>query len=253
MTRMKKVTWIAGLLMVTTALPGLSCRNDNAGKKDTAEMPPGHEKVIEQHMKGIEESKVVVVAKVNGVNISMHELIAVMNQLAPKYIKPEERNPQMDEKVKNEALDALIFRELAVQEAERQGLKVPPEMIDSEVNNAKAGLGSEDAYRQYLKDLGLTETLFRKGIEKAKLFEMIALKEISQKVKVDEKAVRDTYNRDKKTYTQKDPPRMMTFEEAKGVIERRLAAPVAEKRKAEWEAQLKKSAKIEIILGVAIK
>jgi parvulin-like peptidyl-prolyl isomerase len=45
----------------------------------------------------------------------------------------------------------------------------------------------------------------------------------------------------------KEAPRQATFEEAKAAIEPKLLVPAQDKRKEEWERELKKNAKIEIM------
>jgi len=213
------IRWTIGIVMTAITLTGVSCTKEKAGKKETAKTPPGHEKMVEGYKKGVEESKGVVVAKVNGAEITMRDLIERMNQIAPQYAKdPRDLTPELDQKVRKEAFDILIFRELAVQEAVRQGLKVPPGEIDEVLKNIKANAGSQDAYKGYLGRAGLNEESLRKQIGRNLLFDMVVDTEI--------------------------------FRKAKGEGNREQAI---EKRKRQWEAELKKKAKIEIILGVVIK
>jgi len=189
---------------------GLSCAHRNAEKKDTAVMPAEHEKQT-QEQQGLQAKKIVV-ARVNGVAITLNDLINKMNQLAIAYIpESHQRTPEMDQAVKQEALDVLIFRELAVQEAVRQGLKIPSGVLDSVIRNLKKDMGSEEAYDDYLKKTGNTEESLKKELERNQLFDMIASKEIYLQAENDE-------------------------------------APTIEKRKQEWEAELKKNATIEILL-----
>jgi parvulin-like peptidyl-prolyl isomerase len=197
---------IIGAVIMTLALSGLSCTRDKTEKGGKPPVPPEHGKVVEKYKESVEESKKVVAAKVNGTDIRMNELVALMNRIAPKYITDmQKRTPEIDEKVKKEALDILIFRELAVQEAARQGMKVRPEAVDETMKKLKTGLGSEEAYRKYLERSDVTEESLRKQIEKDTLFNMISAKEIIQKVKkVDEKFARDVYNREKATYIAPD-------------------------------------------------
>ena len=166
----------------------------------------------------MEESKKVVVARVNGAEITMYDLLNRMNRIAPLYMQPgQPRDPGTDARVKQEALNVLIFRELAVQEAVRQEMKVEPEALDRSVKTLKDRLGSEDAYRTYLSREGLTEESLRKAIERDQLYDRIADKEILRKVQA----------------TGSDDLRAI------------------EARRREWEAEMKKTAKIEILVKVA--
>ena len=97
--------WIIGLMIATISLSGFSCSNDKMGKS------VGDEKAIKEHRKDIEKSKEITVAKVNGSEITMAQLIGRVNLLAPNYVKgAKEITREMDQKMKREALDILIFR-----------------------------------------------------------------------------------------------------------------------------------------------
>jgi hypothetical protein len=235
------------ILMLSLAL--LSCGKEKQAEKEKLSPPPGHAKAIESYKKSVEESKKVVVAKVNGVEITTHDLINEMNVVAPQYIKPgQKKDPQVDEKVKKEALDRLVYRELAVQEAVRQGMKVAPEKIGDSLKRIKADLKSEDAFRQKLMISGITEEGLKKQIERDLLVGMITEKEIFGKIAIDQKQVEKTYAKKKDSYkgVSGNP---MSLEEARPLIEQELMAPAVAKREYEWVEGLKKSARIEITLG----
>jgi len=213
-------TWaqrVTGLVMVGFAFAWASCAHGTSAGKDNVVKPAEHEEMLEQYRKGVEESKKVPVARVNGAEITMFDLLNRMNRIAPQYMKPgQPRDPGTDARVKQEALDVLIFRELAVQEAVRQGMKVEPEALDRSVKTLKDRLGSEDAYKAYLSREGLTEESLRKGIERDQLYERVAEKEIFQKV------------------------------QATGKND----LQAVEARRREWEAEMKKTATIEILVKV---
>lgn len=248
---MKRINmqWIIGLLLVMIALSGHACSKEKSGEKKA----PGHEKMVEAYQKSMLESKKNVVAKVNGATIPMYDLISEMNAVAPQYIKPgQKRDPKVDEKVRKEALDRLIYRELAVQEAVRQGMKVPTQAIADNLKKLKADLKTEDAYREKLKQFGLTEEELKKQLERSVLVEMITEKEIFDKVKVDPKQVEKTYAKEKASL--KGPSgKPLSFEEARPLIEEKLMKPAVNKREDEWVDGLKKAAKIEITLGQSAK
>ena len=191
---------------------GLSCAHRNAEKKDTALVPAEHEQRPADYQQGLQEAKKIVVARVNGVAITLKDLINRMNQFASVYVpESHERTPEIDQAVKQEALDILIFRELAVQEAVRQGMTVPTETLDKFIQDLRKGLGSEDAYHDYLRKTDNTEESLKKEFERNQLFDMISSKEIYLQAGKDE-------------------------------------GPSVEERKQEWESELKKNATIEILL-----
>jgi parvulin-like peptidyl-prolyl isomerase len=312
--------------------------SDKAGTtKESAEQ----EKILKERLESIQEAKKVVAAKVNGTVITLRDVIERMNEVAPKYAKsPKDITPEIDLKIRKEALDILIFRELAVQEAARQGMKVPAERVYEILKQMKANAGAGDAFKKSLEMEGKTEESLRGEIERNALFDMIAEKEIFSRVRVDEKRLRETYEKDRNRYrspetldiedvvilkqgddaammnkakdllsqikkknndfsklpqdstflvrqgaitreeyphlfevsarlkpgdvsdvireddglhlvkvTGRQPARQLTFEEARSLIEKELRISLSERRKQEWEATLKKNAKIEILKG----
>lgn len=250
--KIMKLPLLIGLMTLAIALSSISCKKDT-GRTGAAKMPPGHEKMVEERLKSLEESKKVVIAKVNGADISMFNLINEMNAIAPQYIKPgQKKDPQIDERVRKEALDRLIYRELAVQEALRQRMKVRPESMEDALKKVKANLKSEDAYREKLRQSGLSEEELKRQIERDLLIEMITEKEIFGKVTVDPGKVEKAYAREKASY-KRASGEPMSFEEARPLIEQKLMTSAVHKREDEWTDQLRKAAKIEITLGESAK
>lgn len=252
---MEKKTLKMTMTVIAIVLAGLaviSCNRDKTAQKGPANLPPEHSKMIEAYKKSVQESIATVVAKVNGADITARDLVSEMNAIAPQHIKPgQKRDPQTDQKVRKEALDRLIYRELAVQEAVRQGMRVPPEKIEDTLKKIKAGLKSEDAFRENLAKSGLTEEDLKKQIERNILVEMITEREIFNRVQIDPQLVKKTYARDKSSY--RGPSGQMSFEEARPLIEEKLMTSAVQKREDEWVGQLKKAARITVTLGQSAK
>ena len=227
------------IVLITIELTCVSCNRD----KDSGK---GESKMAGERGKSVEKLRKTTVAKVNGVDISAYDLIKEINVIAPQHVKPgQERDAKVVEKMNKEALDRLIYRELAIQEAARQGMKVPSEAVVSELEITKADLKSEDAYREKLVKSGITEEELKKQLEKNILIEMITEKEIFNKVTIDPGEVKKTYAREKKSF--KGPSGQMSFEEARPAIEEELMTAAVKKREDEWIEELKKAARIEII------
>jgi hypothetical protein len=75
---------------------------------------------------------------------------------------------------------------------------------------------------------------------------MIAAQEVDAKITVTDADLRERYKKDKAGL--KDPShKQMTFEAAKGLLEQKVRAEAGEKRMREWEKELRKNARIEII------
>jgi hypothetical protein len=247
-----RVTVAVLLIGFAVGLTGTSCK----GKAEVGKVPHGTPAAVpdkvEAYRKSIEKTQGITVAKVNGVNIAMSDLITEMNEVAPSYLKPgEERNPDIDKKVRDEALENLIRDTLVYQEAKRQGIKVPPKMVDEELKKIKAGMKSEEAYTEHLSRSGVTEKDVKENIARDLIFRMVFQKEVLDKVKVARELVRQTYEREKASY--KGPSGQMSFEEARPLIEQKLMTEAVQKREDAWIKGLKKNARIEISLGEKAK
>ncbi len=233
------------IVLVAIELTAASCNRDKVAGKGTTDSAPGQAKMLEEREKSLEKLKNTTVAKVNGVGISAYELVKEINAIAPQHVKPgQESNEKVVEKLNKEALDRLIYRELAVQEATRQGMKVPPEVVADELKRAKAELKSEDAYKENLLKSGITEEELKKRLERNLLIDMITEKEIFNKVTVDPAEAKKTYAREKKSF--KGPSGQMSFEEARPAIEKELMTAAVNKREDKWVEELKKAARIEV-------
>jgi len=243
---MRKKTLTATMIVLLLSQALLSaCKKAETTGEGLKVSPEAHQK--EMVKKSFEESKKAIAAKINGESITMFSLLREMNTIAPQYAAAgTQRTPELDQKIRTDALHTLIFQEMAVQEARKRGMKVDPEAIDRETENIRATTGPGDAFREFLARNGLTEQELRKTIEQDALFEMIAAQEIDAKITVTDAALRERYKKEKAGW--KDPAhRKMTFEESKVVLERKVRAEAAEKRMREWEQELKKNARIEII------
>jgi len=199
-------------VMALIALTGFSCSKE---KPVSEKKPSGHEIMVEQHLKNIEELKTVIVARVNGTAITKYDLFTRANKLKQKYVQGgKQMTPEMQQNMQKEALDLLVFRELAIQEAIKRNMNVPKQNIDAMLQQYKAKIGTEKEYEAHLKRTNLTEASVRKLIEREQLFRMINAMEIFEKVK----------------------------ETGAG------REQAVEKRKRAWAQELKQNANIEILL-----
>jgi hypothetical protein len=235
------------IVLITIELTCVSCNRDKASGKGSEQS-----KMLEERKKSADKLRKNTVAKVNGVDISAYDLIKEINVIAPQHVKPgQEGDAKVVEKMNKEALDRLIYRELAIQEATRQGMKVPPEAVADELKKTKEELKSEDAYRENLVKSGITEEELEKQLERNILIEMITEKEIFDKVIVDPAEVKKIYEGKKKSF--KGPSGQMSLEEARPVIEEELMSAAVKKREDKWVEELKKAARIEVILDQSAK
>jgi parvulin-like peptidyl-prolyl isomerase len=205
---MKKtfIALTAAVIMAVSVLTGRLFADENSMEKGSpgvhqhgvSKDPSEEPKKAEETRRSAEEAKKTIVARVNGVDINMFMLVRAMNRVAPKYVKEgEEASPETTMKIKREALDRLIFEELAVQEAIRQGINPTPEAIDKVVAQVRESVGTEEAYREYLDKADLTEETLKKLIERSQRYELITAREIYGKVSIDEKLLKDEYEKEK--------------------------------------------------------
>jgi hypothetical protein len=215
-------------------------------KKEAPGPPRERTEQAEGARQGAREAKQVIAARVNEAEITLYDLIREMNALAPKYLgSVREAPPETSAKIRKEALDNLIFRELAVQESVRQGIEVKPEAVEAVLLRLKEQLGSAEAYQRYLEENGVEEQELLKRIERSRRFELITAREIYGKVRIEEQEIRREYEKDRDTFT-KGPSRPMTYEEASVIIRRKLTALAGMEIRKAWEQRLKSGARIKI-------
>ncbi len=240
---MKKNFFITIAMAVLVPLMFSACKKTEPTR--AAVSPEAHQQ--EMLRKSFDESKKAVVARVNGEPITMFTLLREMNEIAPRYqAKDGQISQQAHETIRKDALNNVIFLELATQEARKRGLKSAPEMLNNEIKKIKDGTGSPKAYQAYLDKNGLTEQELQKIIEQDALFEMIAVQEVDNKITITDTALQARYQKDKPGL--KDSAhRTMTFEAAKPLLEQTVRTEMAEQKMREWQKELKKNARIEIL------
>ena len=190
---MKKVLSITFCLLSAAAVASLAPGCTNGTNK--SDMQTDMEKRI---VEGRDDARTIVVAKVNGTEITMAQLIESMNRLAAN----RKGDPALEnmETVKQEAMDRLILQELAYQQARAQKVTVDPKKIDFAIANLKANLGGQKAYKTYLKKQRLSEADLRAQVERRLSLETIYAREVLDKIEVPEEAVRKEYEKQKHRY-----------------------------------------------------
>lgn len=106
--------------------------------------------------------EVGVAARVNGAEISIFRL----ERYFEDYLKEQGRNvgairnPNTYKRLKREALDRLIERELLTQEAMKRGLSVSSEAVAAARARVEAGYKTPDAFQRRLREAGFSEAGF---------------------------------------------------------------------------------------------
>ena len=143
------------------------------------------------------ESKKIIVARVNNVELSMESLIKMMNRLPAR---DNSAAPESLEEHKKRSLDKLVLQELAYQKAKLQGLSISADKIDLAIKNLKENVGGEKEYADYLGKMHVTETDLRAEVERSLTLETIYYREVLAKVTVPEDEVRQEYEKEKIRY-----------------------------------------------------
>lgn len=135
-----------------------------------------------------------IVANVEGTDISMYELVRMMNMVhSAFYAEIEALTPEIKKEIQERALDRLIFEELAVRDAVRRKINVDSKKIDTAINETKKLYSTAEGYQQYLDGIGISEAQLRTQIERTNLLQAITGKELYQKVTIDPKDVDRLY------------------------------------------------------------
>jgi peptidyl-prolyl cis-trans isomerase SurA len=145
------------------------------------------------------EDKKIIVAKVNGAEITNYALLDMMNRLSAI----DQRSSQAETRAATRArvLDILVLQELALQDAVRRGLRVEDALIDRTMEQFISKLGHEEGYKEYLAKNHMTTVEFRAQVEQSLLIQRILTEEVIKKVTVTDDDIRKEYDRTKAEYT----------------------------------------------------
>jgi parvulin-like peptidyl-prolyl isomerase len=182
---MKSVFRIIGTLVlaVSAVLITSACTKHAPTAEQVPSAPPAAEN----------ETKNLVVARVNGVELTMDAFVRMMNILPAKV--PATPAETLEER-KARALDSLVLLELAYQRAHKLGLNAEPPSIAIGMDNFKNSIGSEQEYREYLAQQHMTEEDIRSQIERGLTIERIYTAEVIEKVTVPEEDLKKQFAKD---------------------------------------------------------
>ncbi len=142
------------------------------------------------------EEKRVIVARVNGVPVTLKSVVDMMNHLSTQK-RHAAQTPEEKEALRKEALDRLILEELAYQKAKTEGLKAEPVEVDRRVANLKEKLGGEEEFRKKLETEQMTEEELRADIGRSIVLQSIFKREVYDKVVVPREDIEKAYEKDK--------------------------------------------------------
>ena len=148
-----------------------------------------------------------VIGEVNGDNITRAEYDLQYNMLKLNY--ENEKSQKLDVKKDKEiirqlgdqAFNELVLQGILKQEADKKKIKVSQEEIDADLNYIKE-MQSQDndkGFEEFLSKMGLNEKQLREQIETQLIYWKL-YGEITPDVKVDEKEIKEFYDKNIQTY-----------------------------------------------------
>ena len=189
--RMKNRTTITLFIVFLVLCPG---GNAPAGNEIPKASPPGG------------DGGGAAVARVNGVVITMESVTATMNILNADKGRAHATTQSMGE-TRKEALDRLIFQELAFQKAKSEGLVPGQSEVDEAVEAMARRVGGEAKLKEHLEKGRVTEDELRRQLERNLAIQRIFAREVRDKVSVSEEEVRKEYENGRERYTR--PEKML--------------------------------------------
>src|SRR5690606_24094719 len=115
-----------------------------------------------------------VIATVNGNDISYLEHQTAFQNLAYQYQMIYGPLSAADQEfLQYQALEMVLATKLALDAARKEGIRVPKAEIDEKLREQRAMFESDAAYRQALRDFGMTENDLRRLIEEELLIEKV--------------------------------------------------------------------------------
>lgn len=139
----------------------------------------------------------IVVAKVNGTSINMAQLMRKMAEISRTKHGSQEISPLMAEKIKQEATDALVIEELAVQKATAAIKTISPTILDQKVKAIRTKYKSEQEFQLYIKDEFGGMAGLRKQMERHVALELFIGQEFDSKITVSDQDVQKGYEEGK--------------------------------------------------------
>jgi len=141
------------------------------------------------------------VVKVNGVALTERDVREQMQRLFPYYSIHGGRVPEKYQgEIRQKAINQVVEEELIYQEAKRRGMAVPQATMQKVFASAKARFSSPQEYQQYGKQVYGSVNEFERRLRRATLIEQFEHQEIELKSKPTEAAVRDIYEKNKKSF-----------------------------------------------------
>ncbi|AYH41979.1 hypothetical protein CDA09_01040 [Azoarcus sp. DN11] len=185
--------------------------------------------------------EVGVAARVNGAEITVFRL----ERHFEDYLRLKARNvaairsPDVFKRLKREALDQLIDKELLWQESQRRGVKVDDAAVEEMRSGIESGFATREAYERRVRDAGFDEASYAEYLRR-ELAASRTLQALAGTPRISDEDVR-------RTLEQEPAPAGMPEAEAQRQVRAYLAASRRAEAGREALQRLRESARVEVL------
>ncbi len=152
------------------------------------------------------------VGEVNGEKITKTEYQERFALLQASYkmqqevytgVTVDELTDDVLQELETQAFDDMVYQKLLMKEADNQGLEVSEEELDTAINDFKESQlqNSEDAYTEFLTQVGLDEEKFREEMKMELIISKIQ-EEVAAEVSISEEEIKAYYEENAEMYKQ---------------------------------------------------
>ncbi len=136
------------------------------------------------------------VATVNGAKISRADLDREMGRAERRFTLMSQKSPDETEqaKIRMEAMENLVNRELLYQQAKKQQIKVKDADVEAQIEQLKKRLPDQAQFNDALKKMGVTESSLRDDIKKGLTIQGLIQQNFVDKIKISDKEAQKYYD-----------------------------------------------------------
>jgi len=149
-----------------------------------------------------------VVARVNDQDIKRDVIYRELNKALQSYKKKGIilSTDQMKTAAKK-LTDDEIGRTLLLQQGEKIGIAVTPEMVEKKLGAVKASFKSDSVFEHKLKDRGMTLDQYREELRADMIMDQVIIKEVESKIEIGEQDLKNYYEKNSAKYRTQDKAR----------------------------------------------
>ncbi|MDI6689813.1 MAG: peptidylprolyl isomerase [Actinomycetota bacterium] len=150
-----------------------------------------------------------VAATVNDEKIYLSEVEKELEVLKAKHAElfKGAKGKEYEKTFKKNILDSMIEKELGIQEAKKQGIRVSEKEVESRYNQMKKMFPSTKSFEEALKKAGLTPSKFKVRLREQLLMDKIWTK-VTKGIEVSEEEMAEYYEKNKNRF--KEPEKVKT-------------------------------------------